>query len=86
MPKISTERRQCYRARIRSVIAQHPQISQVTLAERLNAEGLDLDRKYLGSLLNATAQQAAEAAEAAGALGKFWEMHALLSLMYRSTR
>jgi hypothetical protein len=53
MPKISTERRQYYKAKIRSVLAQHPQISQVALAERLKREGLELDRKYLGSLLNA---------------------------------
>ena len=50
--KISTDQRQYYKSRIRSVIAQHPQISQVALAERLKAEGLQLDRKYLGSLLN----------------------------------
>lgn len=53
MPKITTERRQYYKSRIRSIIAQSPQISQVGLAERLRGEGLDLDRKYLGSLLNA---------------------------------
>lgn len=53
MPKISTEQRQYYKSRIRSVIAQHPQISQVALAARLKDEGLELDRKYLGSLLNA---------------------------------
>ena len=50
--KISTDQRQYYKSRIRSVIAQHPQISQVALAERLKAEGLQLDRKYLGSLLH----------------------------------
>lgn len=53
VPKISTEHRQYYKARIRSVIAQRPQTSQQALAERLAAEGLKLDRKYLGSLLNA---------------------------------
>src|SRR5580704_14656130 len=52
MPKISTEQRQYYKSRIRSVIAQHPQISQVALAHRLKDDGLELDRKYLGSLLN----------------------------------
>jgi hypothetical protein len=52
MPKISTEQRQYYKSRIRSVIAQHPQISQVALAARLESDGLKLDRKYLGSLLN----------------------------------
>jgi hypothetical protein len=50
--KISTEQRQYYKSRIRSVIAQHPQISQVSLAATLEADGLHLDRKYLGSLLN----------------------------------
>src|ERR1035441_6226773 len=53
MPKISTEQRQYYKSRIRSVIARHPQISQIALAAQLRAEGLELDRKYLGSLLNA---------------------------------
>jgi hypothetical protein len=52
MPKISTERRQYYKSKIRSVIVQSPQISQVALAERLKGDGLELDRKYLGSLLN----------------------------------
>jgi hypothetical protein len=52
MPKISTQQRQYYKSRIRSVIAQHPQISQVALAATLESEGLKLDRKYLGSLLN----------------------------------
>lgn len=52
MPKISTQQRQYYKSRIRSVIAQHPQISQVALASTLASEGLTLDRKYLGSLLN----------------------------------
>jgi hypothetical protein len=51
-PKISTEQRQYYKSRIRSVIAQHPQISQVALAATLEADGLKLHRKYLGSLLN----------------------------------
>jgi hypothetical protein len=52
MPKISTQQRQYYKSRIRSVIAQHPQISQVALAATLEADGRKLDRKYLGSLLN----------------------------------
>jgi hypothetical protein len=50
--KISTEQRQYYKSLIRSVIAQHPQISQMALATQLESEGLKLDRKYLGSLLN----------------------------------
>jgi hypothetical protein len=52
-PKISTQQRQYYKSRIRSVIAQNPQISQAALRERLVAEGLPLDRKYLGSLPDA---------------------------------
>ena len=60
--KISTERRQYYKSRIRSIIAQHPQISQVALCERLKAEGLPLDRKYLGSLLDAIQAERAKRA------------------------
>jgi hypothetical protein len=37
VPKKSTENRQYYKARIRSVIAQHPQITQRDLKQRLCA-------------------------------------------------
>jgi hypothetical protein len=51
MPSISAERKQYYKSRIRSVVAQHPQITQVALRERLAAEGLSLDRGYVADLL-----------------------------------
>jgi hypothetical protein len=51
MPRISQEQKQYYKSRIRSVIAQHPQITQVALQARLKDDGLDLDRWYLASLL-----------------------------------
>jgi hypothetical protein len=51
MPSISAEQRQYYKSRIRSVIAQHPQITQVALRERLKDDGLVLDRWYVASLL-----------------------------------
>src|SRR5947199_8552659 len=52
MPKISSENKQYYKSKIRSILAQDHQITQRSLQERLKREGLDLDRKYLGSLLN----------------------------------
>ena len=51
MPRISQEQKRTYKSRIRSVIAQHPQITQVALQARLKADGLELDRWYLASLL-----------------------------------
>jgi hypothetical protein len=52
MPRISQENKQYYKARIRSILAQDHQITQRALQERLKADGLDLDRQYLASLLN----------------------------------
>jgi arginine repressor len=51
MPKITQEKKQYYKSRIRSIIAQHPQITQVALTERLKDDGLALDRWYVASLL-----------------------------------
>jgi arginine repressor len=51
MPRISQEQKQYYKSRIRSVLAQSPAITQVALQARLKADGLDLDRWYLASLL-----------------------------------
>jgi hypothetical protein len=51
MPSIAKEQKQYYKSRIRSVIAQHPQITQVALRERLKDDGLILDRWYVASLL-----------------------------------
>src|SRR5258708_32849495 len=52
MPRISQENKQYYKSRIRSVLAQSPQITQRELKDRLEADGLTLDRLYLASLLN----------------------------------
>jgi len=52
MPKISSENKQYYKSKIRSILAQDHQITQRSLQERLKRDGLELDRKYLGSLLN----------------------------------
>src|ERR1035438_1388410 len=51
MPSISQEQKQYYKSRIRSVIAQHPQITQVALRERLANEAFKLARWYVASLL-----------------------------------
>lgn len=53
MPKISTENKQYYKSRIRSILAQNPAMTQRALQAQLKDSGLDLDRKYLGSLINA---------------------------------
>ena len=52
MPRVSAENKQFYRSKIRSLIVQNPQITQRELKERLEKDGLTLDRKYLGSLVN----------------------------------
>ena len=51
MPRISKEHKQLYKSKIRSFLAQNPQISQRELQLRLEQDGTKLDRKYLGSLL-----------------------------------
>ena len=51
MPSVSAEQKQYYKSRIRSIIAQHPTITQVGLRERLAADGLPLDRWYVATLL-----------------------------------
>ena len=51
MPSISQEKKQYYKSKIRSIIAQSPTISQVALRERLAADGLTLDRWYVAGLL-----------------------------------
>lgn len=52
MPRVSHEQKQFYKARIRSLMVRNPQITQRELQDRLDAEGLHLDRKYLGTLVN----------------------------------
>jgi hypothetical protein len=52
MPRISQEHKQYYKSKIRSLLAQNHQITQREMQERLKAEGIVLDRGYLGSLVN----------------------------------
>jgi hypothetical protein len=52
MPRISAEHKQFYKSRIRSLLVQNPQITQREIQARLDAEGIRLDRKYLGTLVN----------------------------------
>jgi hypothetical protein len=52
MPRISQDNKQFYKSKIRSLLVQNPQITQREIQQRLEAEGLKLDRKYLGTLVN----------------------------------
>jgi hypothetical protein len=53
MPRISREHEQYYKSKIRSLPPQNHQITQREMQDRLKADGITLDRNYLGSLLNA---------------------------------
>lgn len=53
MPAISAERKQFYKSKIRAITALDQTISQRELQERLESQGITLDRKYLGKLLDA---------------------------------
>lgn len=52
MPRVSHEHKQFYRSKIRSLLTHNPQITQRELKERLEMEGITIDRKYLGTLVN----------------------------------
>lgn len=52
MPRVSHDHKQFYRAKIRSLLTHNPQITQRELKERLEMEGITIDRKYLGTLVN----------------------------------
>lgn len=51
MPAVSIKLKHYYRERIRSVLVQHPQTSIDGLTKRLEADGLKLDRHYVGKLV-----------------------------------
>ena len=53
MPRISHDQKQYYKSKIRGLLAQDHQMTQRAIQERLKAEGLDIDRTYLGSLVKA---------------------------------
>lgn len=52
MPRVSHDHKQFYKSRIRSLMIRNPAITQRELQEGLEMEGLRLDRKYLGTLVN----------------------------------
>jgi hypothetical protein len=52
MPAISAENKQYYKSKIRSIMAFDQGISQRALRERLESEGIKLDRGYLARLLD----------------------------------
>jgi hypothetical protein len=52
MPAISAENKQYYKAKIRSILAFDQGISQRELRERLESQGITLDRGYLARLLD----------------------------------
>jgi hypothetical protein len=50
MPSIAHEQRQFYKAKIRSIIAIDHGISRLEIYQRLDKDGLHLDRHYVGKL------------------------------------
>ncbi len=52
MPALSTKTKHYYRERIRSILVQHPQTSIEGIKQRLETDGLKLDRHYVGKLVN----------------------------------
>lgn len=53
MPKLSLKTKHYHRERIRSVIVQNPHISAEGIRKYLEADGLKLERHYIGEMLKA---------------------------------
>ncbi len=51
MPALSTKTKHYYRERIRSILVQNPQTSIEGITQRLEQQGLKLDRHYVGKLV-----------------------------------
>jgi|GEM_PF-3361913 len=51
MPALSAKTKHCYRERIRSILVQNPQTSIEGIKQRLEQQGLKLDRHYVGKLV-----------------------------------
>jgi hypothetical protein len=51
MPALSTKTKHYYRERIRSILVQTPQTSIEGITQRLERDGLKLDRHYVGKLV-----------------------------------
>ena len=72
--RLSTKTKHYHRERVRSVLVQNPQISGEGLRQRLEQQGLILDRHYISSLVNAIHAERAKRAST-------WMLnHALASL------
>jgi hypothetical protein len=52
MPAVSLKTKHYYRERIRSIMVQNPQTSIEGIKQRLELQGLVLDRHYVGKLVN----------------------------------
>ena len=52
MPALSEKTKHYYRERIRSILVQAPQVSNEGIRQRLQRDGLTLDRHYIGKLVN----------------------------------
>jgi hypothetical protein len=63
MPPLSTKTKHYHRERIRSLIVQQPHISAEGVRKALDAQGLTLDRHYIGSLLKAIHTERAKRAD-----------------------
>ena len=63
MPKISTKTKHYYRERVRSLLVQNPMISGDGIQRRLKQDGLDLERHYICSLVNAIHAERAKRAD-----------------------
>jgi hypothetical protein len=52
MPRISSDNKQFYKSKIRSLMVQNPMMKQREMQQRLDADDLHLDRQYLAALIN----------------------------------
>lgn len=63
MPPLSPKTKHYHRERIRSLIVQNPHISAEGIRKALDADGLTLDRHYIGKLLTAIHTERAKRAD-----------------------
>jgi len=63
MPRISHEHKQFYKAKIRSLVSRNHLAPQRELQLKLEADGIHLDRNYLGKLLNEVYTERAKRAD-----------------------
>jgi len=63
MPALSTKTKHYYRERIRSLLVQSPHISGEGIRQRLQQDGLTLDRHYIGKLVGEIHSERAKRAD-----------------------